>query len=240
MNETFKIRENGFDEIKKQLIIKSALFLLIAMSFAVVILFFNAKDKQELFDTLPFLLPIFLFSICYGTFKGLKRQKKLFQSYNLIFSENKVVREKFNTPTINIPFGEIKSISKDKKGGYAIKGKTAVETILIPAQIENYENLEVLFDQIKPIENFQQPTFDEKYRIPMMLLTMVSMVVVFVSFNKILVGVCCLIVSGLLIRSFIQIIKDKNMDSKTKRVGYYSLLVLVSVIAVTIMKITAF
>jgi hypothetical protein len=240
MNETFKIRENGFDEIKKQLIIKSALFLLIAMSFAVVILFFNAKDKQELFDTLPFLLPIFLFSICYGTFKGLKRQKKLFQSYNLIFSENKVVREQFNTPTINIPFGEIKSISKDKKGGYAIKGKTAVETILIPAQIENYENLEVLFDQIKPIENFQQPTFDEKYRIPMMLLTMVSMVVVFVSFNKILVGVCCLIVSGLLIRSFIQIIKDKNMDSKTKRVGYYSLLVLVSVIAVTIMKITAF
>lgn len=240
MNETFKIRENGFDEIKKQLIIKSALFLLIAMSFAMAIIFFNAKDKKQLFDVLPFLLPTFLFALCYGIFRGLKRQKKLFQSYSLIFSESNLVRAQFNTPTITIPFGEIKSISKDRNGGYSIKGKTGVETIIIPAQIENVENLEILFYQIKPIENFQPPSFDEKYRIPMMLLTMSSMAVVFVSFNKILIGICCLIVSSLLIRSFIQIITNQIIDSKTKRIGYYSLLVLVSVVAVTIMKIAAF
>lgn len=239
MNETFKIRENGFDEIKKQLIIKSVLHLLIAMSFGIGIIFFNAKNKQEVFEVLPFIVPIFLFALFYGIFIGLKRQKKLFESYYLKFSENNVVREQFNTPTINIPFGEIKSISKDKKGGYAIKGKTAVETILIPAQIENLQNLEALFTQIKPIEDFEQPSFDEKYRIPMMLLTMGSLMVVFVSFNKILVGICCLILSGLLVRSSIKIITNKNLDSKTKRIGYYSLLVLVSVVAVTIIKITA-
>lgn len=240
MNEIFKIKANGFDEIKKQFIIKSVLFLLIAMSFGIAIVVFNAKDKEEVFNTLPFLLPIFLFALGSGIFKGLKRQKMLFQSYNLKFSENNVVREQVNTPTINIPFNDIKSISKDKNGGYAIKGKNAVETIFIPAQIENSENLEILFNRIKPIEDFKQSSFDEKYRIPMILLTLGGMVVVYVSFNKILVGICGLIVSSLLIRSFIQVITNKNMDSKTKRVGYYSLLVLVSVVVVTIMKITAF
>ena len=240
MNEIFKIRENGFDEIRKQLIIRSVLFLLIAMSFGIAIVFFNAKDKEEVFDALPFILPIFLFALCFGIFKGLKRQKTLFQSYNLIFLENNVIREQVNTPTINIPFSDIKSISKDKKGGYTIKGQSAVETIFIPAQIESFENLELLFSRIKPIEDFKQSSFGEKYRIPMILLTMGAMVVVFVSFNKILVGVCCLIVCSLLIRSFIQIIKDQNIDSKTKRIGYYLLLVLVSVVGVTIMKIIVF
>lgn len=128
---------------------------------------------------------------------------------------------------------------KDKKGGYAIKGKTAVETILIPAQINNYENLETLCNQIKPIEEFQQPKFDEKYRIPFVLLTLCCMAAVYISDNKILVGVSGTILSVLLIKSFIQIRKNKNIDNKTKRSSYYRLLVLGSVVIVTIMKITS-
>jgi heme/copper-type cytochrome/quinol oxidase subunit 2 len=63
------------------------------------------------------------------------------------------------------------------------------------------------------------------------------MAIVYVSDNKILVGVSALIVSGMLISSFIKIRKNKNIDNKTKRSSYYSLLVLVSVLIVTIMKI---
>jgi hypothetical protein len=65
------------------------------------------------------------------------------------------------------------------------------------------------------------------------------MATVYISFNKILVGICGLIVSGLLIRSFIKIINNNNIDNKTKRIGYYSLLVLASIVAVTIMKVTS-
>lgn len=238
MNEVFKIRTNGFKEIKKQLIIKSLPLILISMSFGLAIVFFNTEDKQDLITILPFMIPILLFAFGYGIFKGIKRQKMLFQTYKLIFSENNVIREQINTPLINIQFEEIKSISKDKKGNFTIKGKTTIDTILIPAQIDNYENLEMLINKIKPIEKFHQPTFDEKYKIPTIILTLFCMAAVYVSFNKILVGICGFIVSCLLIRSFIQIKKNNNIDSKTKRIGYYLLLVLASIIAVTIMKVT--
>jgi len=208
------------------------------MTFGIAIVFFNSKE-EDILDVLPFMIPICLFALGYGLYIGLKRQKMLFESYKLIFSENTVVREQVNTPIINIQFDDIQSITKGRKGGYTIKGKNAVETILIPAQIDNYENLEILCNQIKPIEEFQQPKFDEKYRIPFVLLTLCCMAAVYISDNKILVGISGLMVSGILIRSFIQIRKNKNIDNKTKRSSYYSLLVLVSVLVVTIMKITS-
>jgi hypothetical protein len=238
MNEIFLIRENGFNETKKELIIKTAPILLIAMIFGVGIVYFNTKEKEDLYSALPFIIPIFLFALGFGLFRGLKRQKLLFQSYKLTISENNIVREQINTPTINIPFADIQSITKDKKGNYSIKGKTAVETILIPVQIGNQENLELLFNQIKPIEQITQPPFDEKYRMPILLVMLVCMATVYISFNKILVVICGLVVSVLLVRSSLQILKNKNIDTKTKRVGYYSLIVLASVIAVTIMKLT--
>ncbi|KUJ61008.1 hypothetical protein AR687_14875 [Flavobacteriaceae bacterium CRH] len=236
MNEIFKIKESGFEEIKKQLIIKSLPTLLVAMSFGFAIVFINAKEKGDVLTVLPFMIPFILLSMGYGIYKGLKRQKMLFQTFKLTFSENNIVREQANTPTVNIPIADIKSIIKDKKGSYTIKGKTASETILIPAQVGNYEHLEMLFSQIKPVEELTLPTFEEKYRIPILLLMAICMGTVYVSYNKILVGICCVVVSTLLIRSSIQILKNKNIDNKTRRIGYYSLVVLASVIGVTILK----
>jgi hypothetical protein len=239
MNKIFKIRANGFDEMKKQLIVKSLPVLLLSMTFGVAIAVLNSKNKEDVLFVLLVMIPICLFALGYGFYAGLKRQKKLFDSYKLIFSENNVVREQVNTPIVNIPFSDIQSIVKDKKGDYAIKGKSDVETILIPAQIDDYENLEILCNQIKPIEESQYLKFDEKYRIPFVLLILCCMTVVYVSDNKILVALSGLIVSSVLIRSFMQIRRNKNIDNKTKRSSYYKLLVLVSVVVVTIMKITS-
>lgn len=239
MNEVFTIKTNGFNEIKKQLIIKSLPLLLVSMSFGLAITYFNTENKQDLITILPFIIPIILFALGYGIFTGIKRQEKLFQTYKLMFSENNVIREQINTPSINIQFVDIKSIIKDKKGSFTIKGKTATDTILIPAQIDNYEKLEILINKIKPTEEFNKPTFDEKHKTPITILTLFCMVIVYVSFNKILVGICGLIVSGILIRSFFQIKNNNNIDNKTKRIGYYSLLVLLSIVTVTIMKITS-
>lgn len=238
MNETFKIKSTGFDEIKKQSIIRAVPILLISMCFGIGIVFLNSKNKEDVWYVLPFILPIMLFALGSGIYKGLKRQKMLFDSYQLIFSGNNIVREQVNTPTVNIQIDDIKSIVKDKKGGYSIKGKTAVDTILIPAQIENHEKLEILFTQIKPIDETQQLPFAEKYKIPIAIGMLGSMATVYVSTNKIAVGICAVICCTLFIWSFIQIRKNKNIDHKTKRVGYYLLVVLLSIIVVTFMKFT--
>lgn len=238
MNETFKIKSNGFNEIKKQTIIRAVPLLLISMSFGIGIVFLNSKNKEDVLSALPFMLPIMLFALGFGIYNGLKRQKMLFERYQLIFSENTIVREQANTPIVSIQIEEVKSIIKDKKGGYSIKGKTAVDTILIPAQIENYEKLEILFNQIKPIDVTQQLPFAEKYKFPIAIIMLGSMATVYVSLNKILVGICAVICCTLLIWSSIKIRKNKNIDRKTKRVGYYLLFILLSILGVTYMKLT--
>ncbi|MDR6763460.1 hypothetical protein J2Y38_003681 [Flavobacterium sp. 2755] len=238
MNEIFKIKENGFNEIKKQLIIKSIPFFLITVSFGFALSYINSKDKENVLSSLLFTIPFVGLSMAYGFSKVLKRQKKIFETYRLVFSEGNVFREQFNTPTVNIQFNDIQSIIKEKKGNYTIKGKTTVETILIPSQIENQEGLELLFDKIKPISNSVQRTFDEKYKIPILLITIFSMGAVYVATNKILVGVCGVLVTVILLRSFFQIKNNKNIDNKTKQGSYFIFLVLASIIAVTIMKIT--
>ena len=237
MSETFEIRETGFEEIKKSLIIKALPLLLLCLVFGVGIASFNTKDKEQLLFVLPIMIPFLLIFLGRGIIKALGRQKMLFKSYRLTFTESDVTREQINTPTINIQFDNIKSIVKNKNGSYVINGKSSGETILIPAQIDNAENLEILFRQIKSIEEPNQPSFEEKYKTPITLLTLVCMVLVYVSYNKIIVLIASLIVSSMLIRSFIQILKSKNVDSKTKRGSYLVILVLASIIGVTIMKV---
>ncbi|PTS89380.1 hypothetical protein DBR27_22725 [Flavobacterium sp. HMWF030] len=96
----------------------------------------------------------------------------------------------------------------------------------------------MLLNQIKPIENFSEPTFDEKYKISIGILTLFCLATVYISVNKILVGICGLIIIGLLIRSFIKIKRDSSVDNKSKRNLYISsFLVLAYVVAVTIKKI---
>lgn len=238
MNEIFKIKENGFSEIKKQIIIKSIPFFLFVVSFGFALTYFNTKDKENVLSSMLFTIPIVILSLTYGLSKALKRQKKIFETYKLVFSEGNILREQFNTPTVNIQFNDIQSIIKEKKGNYTIKGKTAVETILIPSQIDNHEELELIFDKIKPIDKTIQRTFDEKYKIPIFFITFFSMGAVYIAANKILVGVCGLLATFFFLRAFFQIRNNKNIDNKTKQGSYFIFLVLASIIAVTIMKIT--
>ncbi|WP_343694148.1 hypothetical protein [Flavobacterium sp.] len=85
MNETFKIRENGFDEIKKQLIIKSISFSLLALSFGFAIVYFNSGNKEDLYMSLPFSLPILIIALLFGLRTGFRRQKNIFETYKLVF-----------------------------------------------------------------------------------------------------------------------------------------------------------
>jgi hypothetical protein len=179
-----------------------------------------------------------LAALSFGIYKGINRQKLLFESYKLSISEDGITREQSNTPTISIPYSDINSIIKDDKGNFLIKGRTVLETIEVSYLIDNHEQLEKSLSQIRQIETTNKPSFDQKYRMPFVLLTLACMTTVYVSTNKIFVGICGAAVSGLLIWSFIQIQRNKNIDKKTKRGSYFTILVLLSIIATMIIKLT--
>ncbi|MGO4919814.1 hypothetical protein [Maribacter spongiicola] len=238
MNTEFQIKENGFAEIKKALIIKTIPVAILAAGTGLTISHINSNGQTTDVNVLLFLIPLVVGALAFGLFKGINRQKELFESYKLIVNEYEIVREQNNTQTISIPRNEIKSIIKNPKGILTIVGSSNTDVIGVPSQINNSEKLEQILSEIKPITySDKKPPF-EKYKGVLILIVLGLMATVFISTNKLLVGITGSILILFLGYSFYEVRRNKNIDKKTKNSMWWLLLVLFSVIGNMYLKIT--
>jgi len=65
-----------------------------------------------------------------------------------------------------------------------------------------------------------------------------SMAGVYISLNKIIVAISGTVLTILMIWSFYKIQKSKNVEHRVKRLAWWSLIVLISIIYVVILKLT--
>ena len=212
--------------------------MLIAVTAGIVISSINSKDKSADINVWPYVIPLIAASLGFGLYRGVNRQKRLFESYTLTFSNNLITREQLNTPTISIYFNDIKEIVKNRNGSITIRGKNVTDVISVPSQIEDYSQLQDTLTQIKSFSTKSNDHFLEKYRGIISLLTIGLMLSVYTVTNKIIVVLSGTLLVGLMIWSLFEVRRSKNIDSKTKRGMWWVLLVLASVIAVMIMKLT--
>ncbi|XRE42167.1 hypothetical protein ACIVBQ_000371 [Tenacibaculum discolor] len=157
MEKEFKIKENGFSEVKSSTlkIVIPILTLLVVLP-AIIILSIKSNGFTTNLDTVLFLALIVIGILFLGVFIGMKRAKKSFESFKLIIDKNEIIRRQLyvKVKEISIPIKEVKSITKNNKGGIAIKGKNSspLETIFIPKQIESFEKLSEILSEILPIK----------------------------------------------------------------------------------------
>jgi len=236
--QIFKIREDGFKEIRKKMLQRSIPLLLIAGAVGITISTINSKQEKNDVNVLPIIIPVMAVALGFGIYRGVNRQKGLFESYTLTITNNLITREQQNTPTISIYFNDVKEIAKHKNSSFTIKGKETVDLIGIPAQIENISQLETALQQIQPIVVKDKVSFMEKYQSLTGLVTLGLMLCVYTVSNKIIVALTGTALVALMVWSFIKIRSSKNVDSKTKRSVWWVVLVLASVIAVMIFKLT--
>jgi len=235
--QQFKIRQDGFKEIKKQMLIRTTPIILIAMIVGIVIGTVNSKDKATEINVLPFVIPFCAVVVGFGLYRGVHKQKALFESYTLTFTNNLITREQLNTQTISIYFNDIKEIVKNRKGSFTIKGKEVTDMIVVPSQIENYAQLQETLIQLKPITTKSNDHFLQKYRGILAILTLGLMLCVYTVTNKVIVVLSGTLLIGLMLWSFFEVQRSKNIDNKTKRSMWWVLLVLASVIVIMIMKL---
>lgn len=236
--QQFKIRQEGFKEIRKQLLIRTLPIILIVIIVGIVISTVNAKNKETDINVLPFFIPLAVVSVAFGLYRGVNRQKGLFDSFTLTLSNNLITREQINTPTISIYFNDIKEIRKHRNGSFTVKSKNPTDLINIPTQIENYSELEQSLAKIIPITARSNEPILQKYPSLLSLLTIGLMLCIYTVTNKILVALSGILLVGLITWSFYEVRRRKNIDAKTKRISWWLLLVLLSVIGVMIMKLT--
>lgn len=239
MSERFNIQENGFNEIRNKVLFRAIGIGLIAAGGGLSISLFNSHSQTSDINTLPFVIPLILGALAFGLFKGLKRQKLIFYSYDLTISEDAITREQALTSPISIPTSEIQQVIKSSMGTFLIKGKTPQDVIGIPSQIENSEALESILSELHCITFSDDKSFSQKYQWVFPLLTVALMAIIYISTNKILVGISGTTLTTGLIYSLVTTQLSKQIDKKTKRTMWLVLVVILSAIAITYFKLTS-
>ena len=239
--QQFKIRPNGFSEIKKGILARTIPLSLLAVSAGLVIAHFGVKGQESEATIFIIMIPLILIIMGLSLYRGIKRQKTIFESYKLTIDNDGITREQCHIPTISIPFAEVSKIYKTPKGGFVVIGNSKANAIRIPSQIENLEKLEQLLSGIKDISgNGKAPFFQKHARAFSILLPLVTiglMLIVYLGENKITVGVCGAILIIFLAYAFIKIQKDKNIDTRVKKGAWWMILVFISIITIIIHKV---
>jgi uncharacterized membrane protein YhaH (DUF805 family) len=231
----YKNTPEGLVKLRKQLISKLTPLLLIAVIGGVAISYFNNDKKDGPLAWLVMLVLMLIFLV-YSLAKGIKMQKGLYESYVLTIDEDRLSRRQTNSPELTILFSKISTISEDKTGNLIV---TDVDQnkIVISSYVQGYERIEVLLQSIKPISPAISKNFLQKYPLLSPVITIGLMAAVYLSNNKIVVGLCGTVLIGGMIWAFYKIRTSVQVDSRIKRSAFWMLVVIASIAAIIYYKV---
>lgn len=236
--EQFKIRKDGFKEIKKATLIKTIPLSILAGIGGLIISYFNTNMHKTDVNVFLFIIPILIGLSIFGHFRVIRKQKEILDSYIITIDNNGITREQHNTPTITISNVDVIKIIKNSNGSFTIKGNSNIDVIGIPSQIDDYDKLEKLLSEIKQISTKSREAFLQKISGIFSILTIGLMVAIYISKNKIIVGISGTILLVVLGYSFFELQRSKNIDRKTKNALWVLIPVTASIIGMMYLKLT--
>lgn len=162
----------------------------------------------------------------------------MFESFELQISDNLIARERLNTPTISIYLKDVQEVVKCKNGSFLVRGANANDLIIIPKQIDDYDQLETALAQIKPITAKSKKAVMQKIQALLVLVGVGLMICVNTANNKIIVAIAATGFTAIMIWNLVQTQKSKNIDYRTKRNRWVALLAVAAVIYLAVQKLT--
>lgn len=234
--QQFRTRREGFGEIKKKLITNTTILFTMIFLAAILLPALFSDDPGRL-NTLPIMIPIFLAIAIFSIVTGIKRQRSSFESFTLTIDDEKIVRERLNTPVLTLRRNEITKITKLANGSFCIEGKSKLNTILTPAQMDDYQVMENTLNGVKPLTVLTAKTFIEKMALPISLSGVVLVGTIFLSKNGTVTLICTVLVVAILVVSLVLTQMNKNVDRRTKRLSWVVLIPLGAFASMIIKKL---
>ncbi len=236
----YKVNEKVFTDLKKQIFLRSSTLIIVAFAANFLIFYLGKTDNSELIKILPVAIIVGLAAMGFGTYREYKHQTNLLSSYRLSLESNLISREQLNTPSVSIYINEIEKIIQYPTGALVIKSKNTNDQIIIPAKMENYDDLVQELNKIHPIQ--VGGTSSTAWRIKSILASVSGcalMVCVYTQTNKVVVSVSGILLLGILVWGLVEIQKSKQLDTRIKRMSWWVILPFLSVLAKVIMCLSA-
>lgn len=225
----FKLTPQALAEVQKR-VMQRIIFLLAIVLFVGLFMPALASGKMEIGASSWLMLLVMVPVLGVTVYFTMKRTKANLSTYKLIVTEYSVTREMRGTPTIVIAKSEIKEIVKQQNGAFAIIGGSRINAIGVSPFIENPSELERLLADLKPITVKTSTSWLKKYQLPVVLATIALMMTAFYATNKYIATFAGCAFAALMIYSFVITQMSKNVERRTKRMSYFFLLPLLSVI----------
>lgn len=235
--EQFKIRKDGFNEIRKSMLLKASPILLLTTIAGFAINNLNSQGEQNDINILPFTSLMVLGIFAFGLYRGVNKQKEILDSYELMLDSDGITRKQHNTPTITIANSDLSEIIKNPNGSFTIKGNSPINVMIVPAQIDNYDILEKLLAERSAISIKTSEPFLQKFSGLVTILIIGMMAAVYISKDKIIVGITGTLLLAGFGYSFIEVRRSKNLDNKTKKGIWWLLLVMASIVGIMYSKL---
>lgn len=233
----FKIKRNGYAELSRTGSSKVATLLLFMLGWIFAIFYFQNDESADTPTVWPYVLAIMVLAVGIGLYKGKKRQKYIWESYQITFDDASITRTQYNTPTITIAKGGVAKITKNVNGSFTLVGRSSTDIIGIPAQMEAYEALEQQLSEIMPISIQNSEPFLVKYLVLISALLMSLMGAVYFSTNKIIVATAGFILLAFLGYSIFEIRRNKNIDENTRKSSWLFWVVMFSIVVNVLYKV---
>jgi hypothetical protein len=83
------------------------------------------------------------------------RRAAMWESYKIILDDLKITLQKKDVPDVILYHGEIRRIAETKKGMLLIYGEKTGQTIIALAEMDGFEELKRLLENIQPIQPYK-------------------------------------------------------------------------------------
>lgn len=235
--QEFTVGPEGFKELEKNILIRMIFLFAIVVTVVLVLPFVMFENSEGIGTSTWLTLLLGLLALTYSYFSNVKKQKAMLATYKIIVTDDSIAREMLNTPTITILKSEIQEIVKESNGSIVVIADRKINAIGVSAHLEKKDELEHLLAAIRPLTIKTSQSWIQKFQIPIIFLVLVTMFGTYYIGNKYVASLCGIVFSTFMTYSFIAIQKSKNIDTRTKRLSYFILIPLLSVIFSVIMKL---
>lgn len=228
----------GFQEIQRRSLRFTIPILVVVVVYIVVLSNKNpGMSLQGDLVAFSLLLPAWWV----GHYIGLKKQREIFLSYELTITPEYIERVQKKTPTIRINRADVQRIVIRRGGGMFIQSGATSDQILISKHIENADALaKELAEIVTPVSSFNQADESQRLIPPVLgIAGAVALGTTFLADAKWVVVPSAVVAIVVLAYSLVAIVRNRNVDSRTKLLAYGSVVLIAALLFVIYNKLTS-